>query len=390
MPPSSSVMVRKIVILGSTGSIGQQTLDVVRSCRDRIEVYGLAAHRNIDLLAEQAGEFRPRAVAIEANSGAWRGPNIEVIRDPAGLEELVSRPEVDLVVVGSAGSGGLAPTMAALRAGKLVALANKETLVSAGSVIKHELLMGTGELVPIDSEHSAIWQCLQGESLNSVEQLTLTASGGALRDLAQPELVSVTPDQALMHPTWSMGRKITVDSANLMNKGLEAIEARWLFDVPLDKIDIVLHPQSIIHSLVTFVDGSTKAQLGYPDMRLPIQYALSHPERWVSSLGRLETSTLGSLTFGLIDMDVYPALRLAIEAGRLGGTYPAVLCAADEIAVEAFLSRRIRFTDIPPVVEAALEKHSNCPNPRLDDILEADIWAREMSERMVARWGTSL
>jgi 1-deoxy-D-xylulose-5-phosphate reductoisomerase len=368
-------MARKLAVLGSTGSIGRQTLDVVRASAGRVRVTGLATGANEVLLAEQAAEFHPRVVVL-----AGRVPSAELFPDsdrltgPTGLADMVTRPDVDLVVVGSSGAAGLVPTLAALRAGKLVALANKETLVMAGPLIRAQL-RESGELVPIDSEHSAIWQCLQGEPERAVEKLIITASGGALRSLAVSELAAVTPDQALRHPTWSMGRKITIDSANLMNKGLEVLEAQWLFDLGLDHIDVILHPQSIVHSLVTFADGSVKAQLGLPDMRLPIQYALSHPERWPSALPRLDLAE-SRLTFAPVDWARYPALSLALEAGRNGGTYPAVLSAADEIAVEAFLDHRIRFTDIPAIVGAVLDRHNSCEVPELDDILGADGWAR--------------
>jgi 1-deoxy-D-xylulose-5-phosphate reductoisomerase len=274
--------------------------------------------------------------------------------------------------------------LSALRAGKLVALANKETLVMAGALIRDELVHSNGELVPIDSEHSAIWQCLRGEPNEAIERVTITASGGALRSFSLAELAAVTPEQALRPPTWEMGHKITVDSANLMNKGLEAIEARWLFDIALEQVEFVLHPQSIVHSFVTFRDGATKAQLGYPDMRMPIQYALSHPERWENALPRLDFASLGSLDFAPIDLRVYPALELALHAGRAGGTYPAVLAAADEIAVDAFLARRIRFTDIPAVVGATMDGHRNCSSPTLDDILEVDRWARTATDRFIS------
>lgn len=384
-------MVRNLVVLGSTGSIGRQTLDVVRAMDHRVRVVGLAGHRNTALLAEQAREFRPRVVAAHAGTDLNHAfGTTEMIDLPEGLETLATMPEADLIVVGTAGAAGLLPTLAALSAGKLVALANKEVLVMAGSLIQRQLQAGSGELVPIDSEHSAIWQCLQGEPQRAVECLTLTASGGAFRHLPADELEHVTPEQALRHPTWSMGRKITVDSANLMNKGLEAIEARWLFDLPLERIDVVLHPQSIVHSLVTFSDGSTKAQLGLPDMRLPIQYALSHPERWENNLERLDLAAIGTLSFGPVDRARYPALGLALEAGKAGGTYPAVLAGADEVAVEAFLAGRIPFTRIPPLVETTLTRHTRCASPGLDDILEADRWARATASRLVSPHDVSL
>jgi 1-deoxy-D-xylulose-5-phosphate reductoisomerase len=379
-------MPRNIVILGSTGSIGRQTLDVARSMADRVVVYGLAARSSVDLLRRQAREFSARVVSAgQEHAGPDDYGDAEILIGEDGMVELVSRPEVDLVVVGTSGRAGLAPTLAALRAGKLVALANKETLVMAGPIIRAELRAGHGELVPIDSEHSAIWQCLQGEPQRAIERLILTASGGALRHLDRAALADVTPEQALRHPTWSMGPKITIDSANLMNKGLELIEARWLFDVPLDRIEVVMHAQSIVHSLVTFDDSSTKAQLGLPDMRLPIQYALSHPERWANELPRLDLASTGILTFGPVELDRYPALGLAIEAGRAGGTCPAVLSAADEVAVQAFLERRIRFTDIPGLVDAVLQKHESCQSPGLDDILQSDTWARLVAGDIMAR-----
>lgn len=369
-------MSRNLVLLGSTGSIGRQTLDIAGNFPE-IGVYGLATRRPSELLEEQVRSCRPRVVVLtEGTEQRWKQDGVEVLHGAKGMEELVVRPEVNLVVVGTSGSVGLLPTLAALRAGKLVALANKEALIMAGPVIRSEIGTSGGQLVPIDSEHSAIWQCLLGEPHSSIETLTLTASGGALRHLPTEQLADVTPAQALHHPTWRMGRKITVDSANLMNKGLEALEARWLFDVPLERVGIVMHPQSVVHSLVTFEDGSTKAQLGYPDMRLPIQYALSHPNRWRNDLPRLDLADVGALTFGEVDLDRYPAVRLALQAGREGGTYPAVLSAADEVAVQAFLEGRIGFTAIPQIVEAALESHTPCRDAKLDDILAADRWAR--------------
>lgn len=378
-------MPRNLVVLGSTGSIGRQTLEVAAAFPEQVRVYGLAAGHNAIELQRQIAAFHPRAVSSLA---PLLCSGVESLPGPKGMIELVSRAEVDLVVVGTVGAAGLAPTLAALRAGKLVALANKEVLVMAGQVIHQVLQEGRGELVPIDSEHSAIWQCLQGEPGSAVERLTLTASGGALRHLPLEQLKAVTPEQALQHPTWSMGAKITVDSATLMNKGLEVIEARWLFDLPQDRIEVVAHPQSIIHSLVTFADGSTKAQLGLPDMRLPIQYALSHPQRWPNSLARLDLAAVGELTFGPVDLARYPALGLALEAGRQGGGAPAVLSAADEIAVGAFLQQRLPFTEIPSVVAATLAAHPHCPAPDLESILDIDEWARRYASRLIATKGS--
>jgi 1-deoxy-D-xylulose-5-phosphate reductoisomerase len=294
---------------------------------------------------------------------------------------MASHPDADLVVVATVGTTGLAPTLAALRAGKTVALANKEVLVIAGQLITAEANRHKAELRPIDSEHSAIWQCLWGEQPLSVRRIILTASGGPFRDTPPEELDRVTAEQALRHPNWQMGQKITVDSATLLNKGLECIEARWLFDVPLDRIDVLLHRESIVHSLVEFHDGSVKAQLGVPDMRLPIQCALTYPERVPSTaVPHLDLRHIGALNFGTPDMKRYPCLSLALEAGRRAGTFPAVLCAADEVAIQHFLAGHLRFTDIARVIENALAAHSGAANPTLDDILAADASARACAE----------
>jgi 1-deoxy-D-xylulose-5-phosphate reductoisomerase len=379
-------MQRNLVVLGSTGSIGLQTLDIVRSFPDLVTVIGLAAGSRISQLEHQCREFGATCAAIGAASSEvdWSLPNVPLLRGIEGLVSLAENPEADIVVVGTVGAAGLLPALAALRTGKLVALANKEALVMAGPLVQSALVEGHGTLVPIDSEHSAIWQCLQGEHHLSIERLLLTASGGALRDIDAAELGYVTPQQALRHPTWSMGPKITIDSATLMNKGLEVLEARWLFNLPLDNIDLLLHHQSIVHSLVTFTDSSTKAQMGLPDMRLPIQYALSHPERWPNSLERLDLATVRTLTFDSVDLNRYPCVRLALDAGRAGDTYPAVLCAADEVAVDAFLKDRIRLTEIAPVIDATLQAHTHCPRPELQDILDADGWARRVATGLVA------
>ncbi|HLB26978.1 MAG TPA: 1-deoxy-D-xylulose-5-phosphate reductoisomerase, partial [Dehalococcoidia bacterium] len=315
-----------LVVLGSTGSIGRQTLDVVRSLPGRFNVIGLAAGGNVTLLEEQAREFRPRFACCEREGEYLRG---RVSAKWAEMEEMAAHPDADLVVVATTGTAGLAPTLAALRAGKTVALATKEVLVMAGQLLTAEARRHKAQLRPIDSEHSAIWQCLWGEQPGSVERIVLTASGGPFRDTPPEELDRVTAEQALRHPNWQMGQKITVDSATLLNKGLECIEARWLFDVPLERIEVVLHRESIVHSLVEFRDGSVKAQLGAPDMRLPIQCALTYPERLPgTTVPRLDLSRIGTLNFGTPDMKRYPCLSLALEAGRRGGTFPAVLCAA--------------------------------------------------------------
>jgi len=370
-----------LVVLGSTGSIGRQTLDVVRSLPGRFNVIGLAAGGNVTLLEEQTREFCPRFVRCEREVEYLRG---RVSARWAEMEEMAAQADVDLVVVATTGRAGLAPTLAALRAGKTVALANKEVLVMAGQLLTAEAKRHKAQLRPIDSEHSAVWQCLWGERPDSVERIVLTASGGPFRDTPPEELERVTSEQALRHPNWQMGQKITVDSATLLNKGLECIEARWLFDVPLERIEVLLHRESIVHSLVEFRDGSVKAQLGAPDMRLPIQCALTYPERLPgTSVPRLDLSRVGTLSFGTPDMKRYPCLSLALEAGHRGGTFPAVLCAADEIAIQHFLAGHLRFTEIARVVEGALSAHPGIADPSLDEIVAADASARLWAEDWV-------
>ncbi len=370
-----------LVVLGSTGSIGRQTLDVVRSLPKHFNVIGLAAGGNVTLLEEQAREFRPRLIYCDRESEYVRG---RVSARWADMEEMAAHPDTDVVVTATLGITGLSPTLAALRAGKTVALANKEVLVMAGQLLTTEAKRHSAQLRPIDSEHSAIWQCLWGEHPDSVERIVLTASCGPFRDTPPEELHRVTAEQALRHPNWQMGQKITVDSATLLNKGLECIEARWLFDVPLDRIDVILHRESIVHSLVMFRDGSVKAQLGVPDMRLPIQCALTYPERVPgTAVPRLDLRRIGTLNFGTPDMRRYPCLSLALEAGRNGGAFPAVLCAADEIAVQHFLAGHLGFTDIARVIEGALAAHTGPANPSLDDILAADASARAWAEDWV-------
>lgn len=369
-----------VAVLGSTGSIGTQTLDVIRALGGRLRVVALAAGRNTDLLYRQVAEFRPSLVYADAALDPDRLAGAHVVP----MEAMAAHPDVDVVLVGTPGAAGLAPTLAALRAGKAVALANKEALVMAGAVLTRAAAEGGGELRPVDSEHSAIWQCLWGEERGGIARLILTASGGALRDRPLESLDAVTPEEALRHPTWTMGRKVTVDSATLFNKGLETIEARWLFDVPVERIEVVMHRESIVHSLVEFRDGSVKAQLGLPNMRLPIQCALTYPERLPCPVPRLDLAALGSLQFAPPDFARYPCLALAMEAGRRGGTYPAVLAAADEVAVEEFLAGRIRFTDIPRLIEWVLAAHSPGPEDDLDAVLEADTWARRQARAVLA------
>jgi 1-deoxy-D-xylulose-5-phosphate reductoisomerase len=375
-----------LAVLGSTGSIGRQTLDVVRSLPDRFDVVALAAGSNVTLLEEQAREFRPRLLCVgrESDYLMERMHSGAIPGQWADMQDMGAHPDVDVVVVSTVGAAGLAPTLAAIRAGKAVAIANKEVLVMAGQIITAEAKRHAAELRPIDSEHSAVWQCLWGEDPDTVERIVLTASGGPFRDKPLHELGRVTAEEALRHPNWQMGQKITVDSATLLNKGLECIEARWLFDVPLDRIDVLLHRESIVHSLVEFQDGSLKAQLGVPDMRLPIQCALTYPERLPgTSVPRLDLKRIGSLTFGVPDLKQYPCLGLALEAGRKGGTHPAVLAAADEIAVQNFLAGHIGFLDIAHAIDAALNAHHGLAHPVLDEILQADAWSRAFTEDWV-------
>jgi 1-deoxy-D-xylulose-5-phosphate reductoisomerase len=365
---------RKIAVLGSTGSIGRQTLEVVRAFPQRFHIIGLAASKNLDLLAEQISEFQPRFAYFLGRETATP-PDIGCEFLP--LEEIARHPKVDIVVMATSGASGLLPTIAAVEAAKRVALANKEALVMAGESITREAKLSGAQILPVDSEHSAIWQCLKGEQQKAT-RIILTASGGPLLRCSPAQLGKVTVAQALKHPSWQMGRKVTIDSATLMNKGLEVIEAHWLFDMPFENIRVLIHPQSLIHSLVEFPDGSVKAQLSYPDMRLPIQYALGYPERLPNpELPRLDWDGLKSLTFEQPDFGKFPCLKLAIEAGKKGGTYPAVLSSADEIAVELFLSGRIRFNDIARLVAGALEQHQPVVQPSLEEILAADTWVRE-------------
>jgi 1-deoxy-D-xylulose-5-phosphate reductoisomerase len=370
--------IKQVAVLGSTGSIGRQTLEVINALPHRFSVIGLAAGHNTDLLAEQINRFKPKFVHSQ-DKILSTGAKYEVL----SLEEIASHPKVDIVVMSTSGKWGLKPTLAAVRAGKRIALANKEALVMAGEIITREAKLNKAQIIPVDSEHSAIFQCLGGEKQKAA-RIILTASGGPFRSYSPARLAKVTPEQALKHPSWQMGKKVTIDSATLMNKGLEVIEARWLFDTPFDDIKILIHPQSIIHSMVEFADGSVKAQLSQPDMRLPIQYALSYPERLANpDLPRLDWENIKELNFEPPDFDRFPCPKLAIEAGKKGGTYPAVLCAADETAVELFLSKRIKFTDIPRLVGQALDEHKSTTHPTLEEILAADSQARENVEKMV-------
>jgi 1-deoxy-D-xylulose-5-phosphate reductoisomerase len=371
--------VKRLALLGSTGSIGRQTLDVVRALPGRFRVIALAAGKNIDLLSEQVNEFRPEYVgyAASVDDKGVKSRFNEVGCKVISLEEIACLRDADIVVIATSGTAGLGATVAAVKAGKTIALSNKESLVAAGEIITAGMKQSGARILPVDSEHSAIWQCLNGEK-QKPRRIILTASGGPFRGYSKEQMDGITPEQALKHPSWQMGKKVTIDSATLMNKGLEIIEARWLFDVPVDDITVLVHPRSIVHSMVEFADGSVKAQLSYPDMRLPIQYALSYPDRFANpQLPSLDWSNFTGLAFEPPDTDRFPCLRLAIEAGREGGTCPAVLCAADEAAVELFLSKRIKFTDIARLVERTLERHRKISKPSLEQIMAADAWARE-------------
>lgn len=374
---------RGLIVLGSTGTIGRLTLDVARLHRPRLRIVGLSAGRNVSRLAEQILEHRPAAVAVADLDAAaalqaqvrgdWRG---EILAGPDAAARLAVWPNAVIVVNGIVGAAGLPSTLAALEAGRRLGLANKESLVVAGHLVQAAQARGGGTILPIDSEHSAIFQCLQGRSRDDVARVTLTASGGPFRDLAPEALARVSASDALRHPTWRMGARITIDAATLFNKGLELIEARWLFALPAERVRAVIHPQSIVHGLVELVDGSVIAQLSRPDMRLPIQLALSYPERWGPVSAPCDLTALGPLTFAEPDRARFPALRLAEEAGRLGGTAPAAINAADEILVEAFLAGRIPFPAIARGLETVLGRHAPQPDPTLKQVLAADAWAR--------------
>jgi 1-deoxy-D-xylulose-5-phosphate reductoisomerase len=379
---------RNIAILGSTGSIGQSALDVIRRI-DGVRVFGLSGHTRLDLLAQQAEEFQPRyVVCSDARSQSFprsglNGTNIRFGEE--ALVELASDPEVDIVLAAIVGSAGLASTRAAVESGKLVALANKETLVMAGGLMTQLAARSGATILPVDSEHSALFQCLASGKLQEVKRLVLTASGGPFREWSHEQLRRVTVEQALDHPTWDMGQKISIDSATMMNKALEVIEARWLFGLPPSQIEVVVHPQSIIHSLVEFCDGSMIAQLSPPDMRLPIQYALTYPDRVAGAIQPLDLTRPHRLEFFPPDSDRFPALSLGFEVAKLGGTAGPVLNAANEVAVEAFLKREIEFTDIVAACREILEQHNYEAQPNWKQILFADQWAREeMSKWMVA------
>lgn len=372
---------KKVVLLGSTGSIGTSTVKVAEDLPDRIQLIGLAAGRNDDLLVEQAARLHPAVVSIAdpAKAAILReklGPRFEVCSGQEGLLRLATLPEADIVLIAIVGTAGLQPALAAIRAGKDIAIASKEILVMAGETVMEEARKNGVKVLAVDSEHSAIFQCLDGKPVESVRNLWLTASGGPFRSTPKAEFPGITVERALKHPSWVMGRKITIDSATLFNKGLEMIEARWLFGVEMNRVRVVVHPQSVVHSLVEFVDGAMIAQMSSPDMCLPIQYALTYPERVSSSRVKTLLSKWGTLTFEEPDEDRFPSMGLARRAGEIGGTLPAVLNAANEVAVEAFCQRKIRFDQISQLVRKAMDHHQVITRPSLTQILEADTWAR--------------
>ncbi len=377
-----------VAILGSTGSVGRQTLEVIDHHPDRFRVVALAAGSNVALLRTQAARYRPDLVALQAGRDERHGWPATVELGGAGLVTAATHPDADIIVVATSGHAAMLPTYHAIAAGKTIALANKETIVCAGEIVVPFAKARGVQIRPVDSEHSAIWQCLDGTRPEQVARLVLTASGGPFREAPRERLATVTVADALSHPTWSMGGKITIDSASLMNKGLEVIEARWLFDVPYDRIEVVIHPESIVHSLVEFVDGSQLAQLGLPDMRVPIQFALTYPDRIPGPGRRLSLSEAGVLHFEAPDEDRFPALGLARQAGQAGGTYPTVLSAADEVAIEAFIAGVLRFVDIPAVVGETLAAHQPITPLDFEAIAAADDWARRTTLEVIRGRGT--
>jgi 1-deoxy-D-xylulose-5-phosphate reductoisomerase len=392
-------MVKNIVILGSTGSIGQSTLDVVRQFPDRFNVTGLAAGKNLPVLLNQMVEFKPSAVCVRSSEDANKLKDMlqtirmnyqpDILWDDRGYCDIASLPDSHMVVSAIVGAAGLLPTIYAIRAGKDIALANKETLVIAGAIVSLEVNKAGVKLLPVDSEHNAIFQAMEGHNKRDVSRILLTASGGPFLHSSREELERVTPKEALKHPNWSMGKKITIDSATLMNKGLELIEAHWLFGLPPERIDIHVHPESIVHSMVEYIDGSVLAHLAVPDMRIPIAYALSYPDRLPVQVPRLNLFEVRRLTFFPPDETRFPCLRLAKEACKQGGTLPSVLNAANEVAVEAFLDGRISFYGIPEVIEYVMDEHvrlhGNVPATDIETILQMDAWARHEATTYIAR-----
>lgn len=379
-------MKRKISILGSTGSIGTQTLEVAKDLG--LEVMGLTANVNIDLIEKQAREFKPQIIAVNNRHSAnelrkrLHGMEIEILDGIQGINRVAVIEQVDTVVAAMVGISGLVPTIEAIRKGKNIALANKEVLVTAGEIVMSEAKRNNIDIIPVDSEHSAIFQCLRGNEQKQVSKVVITASGGPFRGKTIDDLKNVSVREALNHPTWEMGNKITIDSSTMMNKGLEVIEARWLFGLEPENIQVIIHPQSIIHSMVEYIDGSNIAQLSTHDMKLPIQFALTYPDRFLNHYPKLDLTEIAKLTFEKPDYSAFPCLRLAFEALKWGGTMPAVMNGANEAAVEMFLKEKIGFLDIPRMIEGVMKKHNVNINPNLNDIIEIDIWARKTAQTL--------
>lgn len=382
---------KRVVILGATGSIGESALKVARDIPDRMEIVGLAANSNAEKLAAAANETRAQSVCLVDETKL----NIltreleykpRILGGQEGLLEIARLPNAEMVLVAIVGTGGLRPALAAIEAGKDLAVASKEILVMAGEIVMREASDNDINVLPVDSEHNAVFQCLEGKSSSDVRRIILTASGGPFRELPRKDFDSITPEQALKHPTWNMGPKITIDSATLFNKGLEMIEAHWLFGVEMQRVEVVIHPQSIVHSMVEFADGSTLAQLSYSNMCFPIQYAVTWPDRVSNSLPPLDFSKLSRLEFFTPRYEDFPALNLARRAGETGGTLPSVMNAANEVAVAGFLERQVRFPDIWQIVEEVMNRHTSVAHPNLDAILQADQWARKEARGMLDRY----
>ena len=384
-------MKKRIAILGSTGSIGRNTLDIIKRMPGRFEVVGLTANENISLLKKQVEMWHPRIIAVmdekkyKRIKRALNLSDVRVCSGVGGLVEVATYKGIALVVSAIVGSSGLVPTMAAIEAGKQVALASKEPIVMAGKLIMSEVERSGATLIPVDSEPNAIFQCIEGKKKANVKKLIITASGGPFRNLSREEMLQVTPEKALNHPMWKMGRKISVDSATMINKGLEVIEAHNIFGLPVSDIEVLIHPEAKVHSLVEFIDGTVLAVIGRTDMRIPIQYALTYPEMVQTPLKPLDFRKVPAMTFQSPDLDRFPGLKYGYEAGRIGGTMPAVLNAADEIAVPAFLERKIGFLDIPALCNQVMKKHKVNTNPNMEEILEADRWAREETHRLIEK-----
>ena len=382
------IKMKRILILGSTGSIGINTLNVIRNFPEKFRITALTVNTRIDLLEPQIKEFNPEFVVVKNKELAEElrkrtGKSTKVLSGIDGLTKVASESDYDILIGAMVGFAGLVPTIEAIKRGKRIALANKETLVVAGELVNELVKQYKSEIIPVDSEHSAIFQCMSGENPAEVEKLILTASGGPFREMRKEDFEEVTVEDALNHPNWKMGNKITIDSATMMNKGLEVIEAHWLFNLPKEKIDVVVHPQSIVHSMVQFVDGSIKAQMGLPDMKLPIQYALTYPERLPNSFPRTSLSEISTLTFSKPDPEKFVCLRLAYETLETGGTAPCILNAANEIAVDKFLKKEIKFSDIPALICNALDHFDNHKNPELQTIIEQDKQTREYVKNLV-------